>query len=152
VQWTTLLATLVGAAIAMGTALAVQARKDRHDLAAEWRHTRREMYMTFLSGLAKARSELLALSKKSDLAEAEHDETARQVFAPCYEHRHHLEVVAPSEVAEAALAYFRTVRGLRDVVAAGNGVTAPEWEANASQLKRTLATVQNVMRDDLQRG
>jgi hypothetical protein len=151
VQWTTLLATLVGAAIAMGTSLGVQARKDRHDLPAEWRRTRREMYMSFLTGLAKARSELLALSKKSDLTEAEHDETARQAFAPCYEQRHHLELVAPPDVAEAALAYFRTVRGLRNVVAAGNGVAAPEWEANARPLKHTLATVQEAMRDDLQR-
>jgi hypothetical protein len=150
-QWTTLLATLVGAAIAMGTALVVQARKDRHDLAAEWRQIRREMYMTFLSVLAKARSELLALSKKSDMTEVEHDETARQVFAPCYEQRHHLEVVAPPDVANAALAYFRTVRGLRNVVAAGGGVTDPEWEANARQIKSTLEAVQEAMRADLQR-
>jgi hypothetical protein len=151
VQWTTLLATLVGAAIAMGTSLVVQARKDRNDLAAEWRRTRREMYLTFLSGLARARNELLALSKKSDMTEAEHDETARQLFAPCYEQRHHLEVVAPPEVAEATLAYFRAVRGLRNIVAAGKGVTDPVWKANSTQVKRTLETVQEAMRDDLQR-
>jgi hypothetical protein len=151
VQWTTLLATLVGAAIAMGTSLVVQARKDRHDLAAEWRQIRREIYMTFLSALAKARSELLALSKKSDMTDVDRDETARQVFAPCYEQRHHLEVVAPSAVAKAALAYFRTVRGLRNVVAAGKGVTDPEWEANAGHMKRALQTVQESMRHDLQR-
>lgn len=150
-QWTTILATLAGAAIAMGTSLVVQARKDRHDLAAEWRQIRREMYMTFLSVLAKARSELLALSKKTDLTEVEHDETARQVFAPCYEQRHHLEVVAPPDVAKAALDYFRTVRGLRNVVAARKGVIDPEWEANARQIKTTLETAQKAMRDDLQR-
>jgi alkyl hydroperoxide reductase subunit AhpC len=138
------------AAIAMGTSPVVQARKDRHDLAAEWRQIRREMYMTFLSVLAKARNELFALSKKSDMTEAEHDEAARQVFAPCYEQRHHLEVVAPPDVAKAALVYFRTVRGLRNVVA-GNGVTEPDWEANARQIKHSLETVQEAMRDDLQR-
>jgi hypothetical protein len=151
VQWTTLLATLVGAAIAMGTSLVVQARKDRNQLAAEWRQTRREMYLIFLSELTKARSELLALSKRSDMTEAEHDETARQVFARCYEQRHHLEVVAPPEVAEAALAYFRTVRGMRNAVAAGKGVTGPGWEANSRQVKRTLETVQEAMRGDLRR-
>ncbi|WP_410663333.1 hypothetical protein [Amycolatopsis sp. lyj-84] len=150
-QWTTLLATLVGAAIAMGTSLGVQARKDRHELAAEWRQIRRDMYMTFLSVLARSRSELLALSKKNDLTEAELDETARQVFASCYEQRHHLEVVAPPAVTKAALACFRTVRALRNVVAAGNGVTDPEWKANAGQIKHTLESVQSAMRDDLQR-
>jgi hypothetical protein len=151
VQWTTLLATLVGAAVAMGTALAVQTRKDRHDLAAEWRQIQRETYMTFLSGLARARSELLALSKKSGMTETEHDEAARQVFAPCYEQRHHLEVVAPPDVADAALTYFRTVRGLRDVVAAGKGITDPKWEANARNAKRALETLQEVIRGDLRR-
>lgn len=150
-QWTTLLATLVGAAIAMGTSLVVQARKDRHDLAAEWRQIQREMYMAFLSVLAKARNELLALSKKTDLTEGELDETARQVFAPCYEQRHHLEVVAPPNVTTAALAYFRVVRGLRNVVAGGKSVADPEWKANAAEIKQTLQSVQEAMRDDLRR-
>ncbi|WP_414938045.1 hypothetical protein [Amycolatopsis sp. cmx-11-51] len=109
------------------------------------------MYMTFRSLLAKARSELLALSKKGDLTGAELDETARQVFAPCYEQRHHLELVAPPEVTTAALTYFRTVRGLRNVVAGGKGVTDPEWEANAGEMKRTRESVQEAMREDLRR-
>lgn len=150
-QWTTFLATLLGAAIAMGTSLLVQARKDRQDLAAEWRKTRREMYMTFLAVLAQSRSELLALSKKSGMTEDERDELARQVFARSYEARHHLELVAPSEVAGSALAYFRTVRGLRNLVAAGKGVTAPEWGPAAKDAKRALDAVQDTMREDLQR-
>ena len=150
-QWTTLLVTLLGAAIAMGTALLVQARRDRHDLAAEWRKTRREMYMTFLAVLAQARNELLALAKKSGMTEANRDEMARQVFARCYEPRHHLELIAPREVSEPALAYFRSVRSLRNLVAAGKGITDPEWKPHATQVKRALDTAQEAMREDLQR-
>jgi hypothetical protein len=151
VEWTTLLGTLLGAAIAMSTSLAVQARKDRHDVAAEWRRTRREMYMAFITALAKARSELLALSKQSGATGTELDETARQVFAPCYEPRQHLELVAPSAVTEPALAYFRTVRGLRDLVADGKSVGDAEWGPNAKQVKSTLDTTRDAMRTDLQR-
>jgi hypothetical protein len=152
VQWTTLLGTLVGAAIAMGTALLVQARRDRHELAAEWRRTRRELYMTFLDSLAQARSELLALSKKTGMTADDLDETARQVFARCYGPRHHLELVAPDEVAEHAVEYFRSVRTLRDLVAAGRTVTDPDWEPVAAQVKRILDTAQEAMRQDLQRA
>jgi hypothetical protein len=150
-QWTALLATLLGAAIAMGTSLIVQARKDRHDLAAEWRRTRREIYMSYLAVLAKTRSELLTLSKKPDMTEAERDETARQVFAPCYEQRDHLELVAPSDVSEPALTCFRTVRGMRDLVAAGKSVADPDWEPNTRQVKRSLDAAREAMREDLQR-
>jgi len=55
-EWTTLLATLLGAAIAMGTSLLVESRRDRRDLAAEWRRTQRDLYADFLTSLAQARS------------------------------------------------------------------------------------------------
>lgn len=71
---TTLLGTLLGAAIAMSTSLAVQVRKDRSDVAADWRRTRRDMYLAFITSLAQARNALLALSKQSGNTDAELDE------------------------------------------------------------------------------
>jgi hypothetical protein len=151
VEWTTLLGTLVGAAIAMSTSLAVQARKDRNDVAADWRRTRRDMYLAFIASLTQARNELLALSKQSGMTDAELDEAARRVFAPCYEPRQHLELVAPPEVTEPALGYFRTLRALRDLVAAGRREGDAEWERVVKLVKSTLDTTQVAMRADLQR-
>ncbi|RJQ74472.1 hypothetical protein D5S17_22880 [Pseudonocardiaceae bacterium YIM PH 21723] len=150
-QWTTFLATFVGAAIAGCAALLAQSRKGRHELLAEGRQTRREVYMRLQSSLAKARSELLALSKLADLAGRDRDELARQLFAPCYEPRHHLELIAPPEVTDPALIHFRSVRTMRDLVCAGKGVTDPEWLPNKQQIKATLDAMRLAMRQDLER-
>lgn len=84
------------------------------------------------------------------MTETERDEIARQVFAPRYEPRHHLELVAPRDVVEPALVYFRSVRSVRNLVAAGKGVTDPEWEPGGREGKRTLGIAQKAMREGLQ--
>jgi len=151
-EWTALLATLFGAAIATGSSVLVETRKNRHDLAVDWSKTKREVYVAFITALTQVRSELLALSKRSGMTEAERDEVARQVFARCYELRYQLELCAPGEVVQRALTYFRTVRSLRNLVAAGKGVSDAEWESNTRQAKRMLDALHEAMRADLRSG
>ncbi|MGH3696797.1 MAG: hypothetical protein ACRDRX_22910 [Pseudonocardiaceae bacterium] len=148
-EWTTLLGALLGAAIAMGTSLMVEMRKHRHDVAAEWRRTRRELYAAFLTSLAQARAELLDLAANTGLSEAERSQTAWRVFARCYEVRHQLELFAPPEVVDPALAYFRTVRGLRDAVRGGLRREDPEREHYTDRVKVALETTREAMRADM---
>lgn len=148
-DWTTLVATLLGAAIATGTSLLAEARKDSRDAAAELRRTRREMYAAFLVALAKSRSELLTLSKTPADPDGTRDERARQIFAPCYEVRHQLELCASHEVVEPARLYFRSVRALRDLVARGDGSAHPGWISGMTEAKSALEDVRRVMRADI---
>jgi hypothetical protein len=150
VGWTTLIATLIGAAIATVTALLTENRKGRHDAAAEWRRTRHQMYAALLTSLSQARNGLLALlNNHADMTAEERNEAARRLFAPCYEHRHQFELVASHSVHGPALRYFREVRKLRDLVAAGHGPQGELAEENA-KIKRTLDHVIKLMRADLQ--
>lgn len=160
-QWTTLLATLLGAGVAMGTSLLVEARKDRrqllleshkhnHDVTSEWRNTRRDLYAGFLAVLTQARSEARHLSENTELSEDERTQLVRRAFARCYELRYQLELFAPAEVVIPALAYFRCVRGFRNAVGKGMRHTDQEFERHTEQMKNTLADARDAMRKDLE--
>lgn len=109
IQWTTLLATLLGAGVAMGTSLLVESRKDHRelllesrkhnrDVTSDWRKARRDLYAALLAVLTQARSELRHLSVNSDMSEGERTQMARRAFARCNELRYQLELLAPAEV------------------------------------------------------
>jgi hypothetical protein len=147
VEWTTLLATLLGAAIALGSSVLVEALRRRHDT--EWRRIRREVYVAFLSGVSQTRSRLLALSQETGTSRAEIGEKARQTFEPCYELRHQLELFAAPEVLDPALDYFRCVRDVRDIVRAGNGLSDEQWTAHNDRMSAAVKALREVMRDDL---
>jgi len=160
-QWATLLATLVGACVAMGTSLLVEARKDhrelvredrRHtyDVMSEWRKTRRDLYAAFLAVLTQARGELGHLSENTEMSERERTQMARRAFRRCYELRFQLELFAPADVVDPALAYFRCVRSFRYAVGEGLRHTDQQFEHHAEQMKDTLAAARDAMRKDLE--
>lgn len=146
-----MVATLVGAAIATATALLTEIRKDRRDAEAGWLRARRDLYAAFLTALSQVRSGLLALSRTNEGMTAEDlDEKARQVFEPCYELRHQLELFARQGVVEPSVIYFRSVRKLRNLVAAGGDPDdAGDWDSCMDEVKRTLRAAREAMRKDL---
>jgi hypothetical protein len=144
VDWTTLLATLIGAAIAMGTSLGVEIRKDRHDTDAE--------YLTVLS---QARWELSGVAGNDELPGETRRSTANMIFAHCYQIRHQLELYAPDIVLKPALAYFRTLRDFRNAVRDGLRDGAPdyrpgsEYAAHVRQVKEEFGRCRDAMRADI---
>jgi hypothetical protein len=118
-EWTTLVAALVGAAIATATTLLTENRRDRREAATEWWRTRLDMYAPYLSGLAQACGGLGELSRsKRVMTDDEREDETRRLFAPCHELRHRFELVAPPDVLEPGLEYFRRARDLRNLVGA----------------------------------
>jgi hypothetical protein len=148
-QWTTLMAALVGAVIAMTSTVLVEARKDRREAQGEWRRSKRELYGAYLASLAQVRSELKLIVLDRDMPDAERPAAARRAFARCYELRYQLEVLAPRAVVEPALTYFRAVRSLRDATAAGADRHAAGLDNLFDEVFSTLAEVRNAMRKDM---
>lgn len=147
-EWTTLIATLLGAVIAMTSTLLIEVRKDRREAQGEWRRSKRELYGAYLATLAQVRSELQLLILDRDIPAAERPVAARRAFARCYDVRYQIEVLAPRAVVEPALAYFRAVRRLRD--AAGTGLSRQEVEReNSFNVIGTLEAVRDAMREDM---
>ncbi|MDQ0793272.1 hypothetical protein [Streptomyces sp. B1I3] len=147
--WTTVAGTLVGAVIALGSALLIERRRDRRELARDWRSSRKDLYSTYLSTLARARSELWAVARDVDLPAEERSRAARAAFAGCYDLRYQFEVFAPRSVVEPALLYFRRVRDLRDSVGAGLRHGVPEYDLRAEQIADALHRVRDAMRSDM---
>lgn len=146
----TLAATLVGASIAMGTSLIVEIRKARHDTDAEWLRSRRDIYAEYLTVLAQARMDLAALAHDSELPVADRPTTASQIFGPCYQVRHRLELYMPPDVEGPALTYFRTLRRFRTAVGANLRITdQPDYDDYAQEVKHALAGCRDAMRADI---
>lgn len=154
-DWTTLVATLVGAAIAMGTSLGVEIRKDRHDTESEWRRTRREIYAAYLTALSQARWELSGIAGNDELSDIVRRAMSNEIFARCYQVRHQLELYAPSSVVEPALTYFRTLRAFRNAVRDGLRDDVPgfndesEYATHVKKIKEDFGHCRIAMRADI---
>ncbi|MDO0933958.1 hypothetical protein QQY66_20560 [Streptomyces sp. DG2A-72] len=148
-EWTTLVATLVGAAIALMTALWVEARKDHRDVAAEWRNTRRDLYAAYLAELTQARNELVILSVDTSTVGTRRFQESRRVFMHCYRLRYQLELFAPKEVLEPALEYFRLVRTFRTKVGDGSCTTEESCQVYTNPAKNALVRAREAMRADM---
>jgi hypothetical protein len=148
-NWSPLLATLLGALIATGSALLVEFRKDRRETTVEQRRSKRELYGAYLGALSQARSELQLIFLDQGMPEAERRSAVRKVFARCYETRYQLEVFAPRAVVEPALDYFRSVRRARE--AAMRGVASGDVEYNLvlQEAMDALSAVRAAMRLDM---
>lgn len=118
-EWSTLISTLTGAAIAMGTSLMVEIRRDRRDTEAEWRRIRREIYTEFLTVMNETYWALAIIADDDELSSIERRRRVNEIFARCLQLRHQLELYAPAKVVEPALVYFRIVREVRDAVRGG---------------------------------
>lgn len=86
--WIPLLATLVGAVIAMGSALLVERRKTQRETTVEWGRTRRQLYARFLSDHAQAGSDLRNIAATPGLDVSERYRQTRAAYAHCYTSRH----------------------------------------------------------------
>jgi hypothetical protein len=155
VDWTTLVATLLGAAIAMSTSLMVEIRKGRHDTESEWRRTRRDIYAEYLTALSQARWELSGVAGNSELSDTERRAMANEIFARCYQIRHQLELYSPKSVLEPALTYFRTLRAFRNAIRDGLRDGAPDYDeeteyaAHVREAKAKFGRCRDAMRSDL---
>ncbi|MDX3855664.1 hypothetical protein [Streptomyces sp. AK02-01A] len=148
-EWMTLLATVLGAAIAMGSTVLVEVRKDRREAIGEWRRSKRDLYGAYLGALSQVRGELALIILDRAMPDAERALIARQKFAGCYELRYQLEVLAPGTVVDPALAYFRSVRRLRDGTGTGMAHGDEECERAFREVMGALAQVRATMRLDL---
>jgi hypothetical protein len=148
-DWTPLLATLLGAAIATGSALLIEVKRDRREALAEWRQSKRELYGAYLGLLSQVRSELQLIMLDPGLSEAERTIAARQSFARCYELRYQLEIFAPRAVVEPALDYFRSVRRAREATIRGVSHGDDGYEAAFQDVMEALTAVRTAMRLDM---
>ncbi|MEV4864610.1 hypothetical protein [Streptomyces ossamyceticus] len=112
--WLPLLATLLGAVIALGSTLLVERRRERREDRSEHRKAKRGVYARYLAAHAEMRTQLRVLSVTSGLTDEERGYRAFTAYAACYAPRYELAVLAPEPVLSLARAFDWCARDLRD--------------------------------------
>ncbi|MFJ8602505.1 hypothetical protein ACIREM_28115 [Streptomyces shenzhenensis] len=146
--WLPLLGTLVGAVIALTSALLVEYRRDRREERVERRKAKQEVYARYLAAHAEVRTQLRVLSVASGLTDEDRGDRAFRAYAACYAPRYELAVLAPQPVLALARNLDRHARDLRDVVIEGTTIEA-EGGGRMREYLDTLKVVQAAMRADL---
>lgn len=149
--WLPLLATVIGAAIALGSALLVERRRERREDRTERRKSKQDLYGRFLAAHAHTRAQLRILAETSGLSDEERANRARAAYAGCYAPRYELEVLAPQPVLTPALEFDLRAKALRDLVIEGTNIQA-QGENYLREYLHWLKIVRTAMRADLGTG
>lgn len=150
-QWLTLVSTVVGALIGVGSTLIADRLRWSRDRSKAIHEARRQLYSDLLADLAATRDAVRAVGRGYHGAEVPRQQAAEDAFrsANLYSRRYQVSISAPPEVVEAATAAFRSLRGLRDVVASGRDSGSEEYVTERERYDAALGVLIRRMRDDL---
>lgn len=148
-QWIALLSTVVGAAIATGSAALLDRRRWRRERLDRETQLRRTLYGEYLACLSEARHTCGNVARTPDMAPSERRTTARDAFGPCIGLRYQMTITAPPLVVDASENAFRRLRDLRDRVVEGASVDDPPYQEGRRGYDEALAELRARMRDDL---
>lgn len=83
-SWIPLVGTIVGAAIALSSALLVERRRERRQDRIDRRATKQDLYARHLAALAHTRAQLRVLAAPSGLSDEERANRARTACTSCF--------------------------------------------------------------------
>ncbi|GGS65229.1 hypothetical protein [Streptomyces violaceus] len=148
-QWLTLISTVVGAAIATGSAMLLDRQRWRRERADRESQARRTLYGEYLACLSEARHACGNVARDPDMEIPTRRTTAREAFGPCIGLRYQMTISAPSRVVDASEDAFRRLRDLRDRVMEGVLATEPVYLEGRRSYDDALALLRARMREDL---
>ncbi|WP_215455232.1 MULTISPECIES: hypothetical protein [unclassified Streptomyces] len=148
-QWITLISTMVGAAIATGSALLLDRQRWKRESSERETQARRALYGEYLATLSEARHACGNVARDPDMESPARRTTARQAFGPCIGLRYQMTISAPGRVVDASEDAFRRLRDLRDLVMEGVLADEPVYVAGRLAYDDALAVLRRRMRGDL---
>ncbi|MFD9061834.1 hypothetical protein ACFVZ3_09965 [Kitasatospora purpeofusca] len=146
--WLPLLGTLLGAVIALGSALIVERRRERKEERRERLKAKQEMYARYLGAHADTRTQLRIISLATNLTDEERGYRAYIAYAACYAPRYEIAVLAPPPVLALAKDFDRCARDLRDLIVEGTRIQT-HGRQHMQRYLDALNIVQAAMRTDL---
>ncbi|MFI1398577.1 hypothetical protein [Streptomyces sp. NPDC020681] len=146
--WLPVFATVVGAVIALSSALLVERLREHREDRVERRRTKQDLYARFLAAHAHTRAQLRILAGTSGVSDEERANRARTAYAGCYAPRYELEVMAPQSVLDPALEFDQHAKALRNLVIEGTNIQA-QGADHMREYIDSLRIVRTAMRADL---
>ncbi|MFE4360431.1 hypothetical protein [Kitasatospora sp. NPDC056800] len=150
-NWISLAGTALGALIALLATSLNDRVKWRREQSASHRALCQQTYARFLAALTDAH-ERMRTEARTDHQSAEARATAvLEAFhtSGCYPLRYELAIIASQPVLDGAEEAFKLIRQVRDLLAAGTGVEAPEYKELRYAYGPVLRNLQARMRAEL---
>ena len=149
--WLSLASTLLGAVIGVGSAFIIDRDRFSREQKVNTLEQRRIVYADYLSSLSRTRNELRLAAHRDALPLEERVKLAEEAFkeGQTYELRYKVSLLAPVPLVEASDAAFRSLRRVRDVVAAGGVRGQADYIAARDDWEDAFASLREKMRRDL---
>ncbi|MGW1813189.1 hypothetical protein ACWCQM_06400 [Streptomyces sp. NPDC002125] len=152
-EWTALVATVVGAVIGVGSTLATDRVRWRRDTGEHDRETLRTVSAQFLEALTEARDAISDASRSGHLPPDERAELARASTLAHGVHakQYQLELLAAPDVAQSARDTAHQLLLYRDTVVAGHVRDDPECAQVRRDFREARQKLMTAMRSSLSR-
>lgn len=149
--WATLLATLAGGVLGVGSTLLVDQVRWQRDRRQQWERTRGEAYADFLTELSKSYESLWALGRGEYLEDQPRPAAARQILRTggIYHARQRLVILAPLPVQTACERVFTDLKAVRDIIASDEGPESRTFREADRAFRASLRDFHTQIRQDL---
>ncbi|MFH8620217.1 hypothetical protein ACH4E8_34770 [Streptomyces sp. NPDC017979] len=150
-DWLTLLSTLLGAVVGVGSTLLADRARWGREIRSQALEHRRTLYGEFLTTLNLAQESLFAVAYGRHPAELTRDLAARAVFGEhqVYAVRERVVLSGRESVVAAADLAFNHLKAFRDVVGSGARPDSPELAEAIHAYGTVLRELRHAMRDEL---
>jgi hypothetical protein len=151
-EWSTLLATLAGGAVALSSSLLVDRARSHRGQREQWLRTRLEVYVDFLAELSKAYESLWALAREEyEIVDRAPDAAARLILRSggIFQTRQRLIILASQKVRSTGDMAFNDLMKARSVVGAGARSDSPEFKAANLSYRSSMDALREAIRGEL---
>ncbi|MEV8022937.1 hypothetical protein AB0O76_42945 [Streptomyces sp. NPDC086554] len=150
-NWLTLLSTLLGAVVGVGSTLLADRARWGREVQSQAVERRRELYGEFLTALNLAQESLFAVAYGRHPAELSRDLAARAAFGnhQVYAVRERLALSGREQVVAVADTAFNRLKAFRDVVGSGAMPDSSELADAIQSYGAVLRELRHAMRDEL---
>jgi hypothetical protein len=151
-EWSTLLATLVGGALGLSSSLLVDRSRSHRDRRDQWLRTRIEVYVDYLAELSRAYESLWALARgEYESAAQDLNAAARLILrgGAIFQTRQRLLILASQSVTAAGDAAFNNLMQLRSVAGAGHRADSEEFRSANQSYRSSMDMLRAAIRSEL---
>jgi hypothetical protein len=136
--------------VGVGATMLADRSRWKRDRSRERDLLRRESYRNYLAAVIQAHEAMRAAALADGSAESKRA-AITEAFrsADPYVHRFDLSLVAPADVVTAAVAVFRLVRDIRDLLLSGTAAESVEYRAAQRTYYDAIKEMSDAMRQDL---
>ncbi|MFI8266559.1 MULTISPECIES: hypothetical protein [unclassified Streptomyces] len=148
-EWTVLISTVAGGAIATVSGGLLERWRWKRQRVDQSSENRRVLYGSYLALLSKTRHKCGSLARATSMPPAERSQGVWDTFEHCIGPRYEVEITAPPRVVTAATNTHRALADLCDGIAQGVAHGSDEYDRLSHAYREVHKVLRSAMRSDL---